>query len=169
MTHPQEAEFGRIREWIQTEAAKRSPEEIRDTVARRFEALFEAVAAIPATAIDRVPDGDEWSPLDVLKHASEWNWQVGEDILHVCLMGERPGNPPPTFEKDGDLLISRQRESLESIWAHVSEADPQGFLGITWEHQFFGQLNWREWYFFLGVHAMDHAKQIQAMGEALDA
>lgn len=92
----------------------------------------------------------------------EWNAQVSEDVLHTCLTGERPGNPVPSLDLDVDGLVAREQATLDSLWAHVSEADPDAFLDVTWEHPFFGQLNWREWFLFLGVHCSDHAGQITA-------
>jgi hypothetical protein len=40
------------------------------------------------------------------------------------------------------------------------------FLDLKWEHPFFGMLNWREWFLFLGVHCTDHAIQIRAASPA---
>lgn len=169
MTHPREAEFGRISDWLHREAAAKSLEEIRDYARAKFDLLYALVRSFPPHLVHSRAPGEEWAPVDALKHVVEWNWQVGEDILHVALTGERPGNPLPDFEPDVEQLIARQEESLDSIYAHVSAADPGGFLDITWEHPFFGQLNWREWYLFLGVHAIDHTGQINEMKQALNA
>jgi hypothetical protein len=169
VTHPLEAEFPRIRAWIQQEAAARSIDEIRDAIVSRYDTLLETINAIPEAQLAAKPAGEDWGPIDAFKHVVEWNWQVGEDILHVCLTGERPGNPLPQFPADRAELIRRQQESLDSVYAHVSAAEPESFLEITWEHPFFGQLNWREWYFFLGVHAMDHTAQISSLHSALNA
>ena len=162
MSQPDPAQFPGIRAYIQREAGSRSLEGIRDYVASRYDAIFAATRALPPERLASPPSENEWSPLEALKHFVEWNWQAGEDILHASLMGERPNNPAPTFAPDLDGLIARARESLDSIWAHVSAADPGGFLELTWEHPFFGELNWREWYFFLGIHAIDHTRQIEA-------
>jgi len=164
VSHPLEARFGEIASLIRSQAAGRSLEEIRDAVAERYATAFAAVRALPEGALTRPVAVGEWSPLEAMKHLVEWNWQVGEDILHACLTGERPGNPPPTFDIPLEALIAKANESLESVWAHVSAADPQGFLDVKWEHPFFGQLNWREWFFFLGLHAVDHTRQVGASG-----
>ncbi len=163
MSVPSPEEFPKIRAWIQSEA-KKDLEEIKASVDARATALFDAANAVPEAQLTEAADED-WSPLDALKHAVEWNWQVGEDVLHVSLTGERPGNAQPEFQADRDSLIARQRESLESIWAHVTAADPQSFLELTWPHPFFGELNWREWFFFIGVHCYDHTGQLKAMSE----
>lgn len=167
MSGPSPEEFPKIRGWIQTQA-KKDLTDIKAYVESRAAELFQAVAAIPESRLNE-PADEDWSPVAAFKHAVEWNWQVGEDVLHVALMGERPGNPVPEFEPDCAGLTARQRESLESVWEHVSAADPESFLELTWPHPFFGELNWREWYFFIGVHCYDHTGQINAMKESLDA
>ena len=167
MNGPSPADFPKIRAWIQSEA-KKELAEIKSSVDARAEELFETVTNVPERQLSLAADGD-WSPLDAFKHAVEWNWQVGEDVLHVSLTGERPGNPIPEFVADLDSLVARQRESLDSVWAHVSAADPQSFLELTWPHPFFGELNWREWFFFIGVHCYDHTGQIRVMSESESA
>lgn len=164
MTHPAADQFPAIRAWIQQQAAEQSLEGIRDYVASQYEQLLEVVCAIPETVLVEPLAPGEWSPIEAFQHVVEWSWQVGEDVLHTCLTGERPGNPPPSFPGEREALASRLRESLDSVWAHVSAADPAAFLDVTWEHPFFGQWNWREWFWFLGVHAMDHANQVRAAG-----
>jgi len=164
MTHPAAEQFPAIRTWIQKQAAEQSLEGIRDYVASQYERLLEAIATVSESTLANPLAEGEWSAIEAFKHVVEWNWQVGEDVLHACLMGERPGNPRPSFPAERDALTSRLRESLDSVWAHVSAADPAAFLDVTWEHPFFGQLNWREWFWFLGVHAMDHTNQVKAAG-----
>ncbi len=167
MSDPTPEQVAKTRPWIQSEARKDLSETQAYVLARANE-LFEAINAIPKPNLSEPCDG-EWSPIDAMKHAVEWNWQAGEDVLHVSLMGTRPANPAPVFEPDREALIARQRESLDSVWEHVSAADPESFLDLTWAHPFFGDLNWREWYFFLGVHCYDHTRQINAMREMLSA
>lgn len=166
MTHPAADQFPAIRAWIQGQAAEQSLEGIRDYVASQYEGLLEAIDVTPGASLAAPAAPGEWSAIEAFQHVVEWNWQVGEDVLHACLMGERPGNPPPSFPADREALTSRLRESLDSVWAHVSAADPTAFLDVTWEHPFFGELNWREWFWFLGVHAMDHTNQVKGAGGA---
>lgn len=165
MSGPTEEQLAGVGAWIRTRAASNSLDETLAWVTERQDRLIAAVEKLTAGELTSAPAPGEWSPIEAFKHVVEWNWQVGEDILHVCLTGERPGNPLPSFEPDRATLIKRQRESLESLWAHVSAADPGAFLEATWEHPFFGTFNWREWFLFLGVHCTDHANQIVAAGE----
>lgn len=164
MSAPTPEQLARVGDWIRREAAAKSLDDILAWVTERQEHLLASAQSLSPAELQTAPAPDEWSPLEALKHVVEWNWQVGEDILHTCLTGERPGNPVPDFAADADALVARQRESLESVWAHVSAAEPDAFLNLKWEHPFFGMLNWREWFLFLGVHCTDHANQIRAGG-----
>lgn len=169
MSGPTPDQLRRVQDWIRSEAAAKSIDDIHAYVSERYDRLSAAVTALPAGTLTITPPGEDWTPIHALKHVVEWNWQVGEDVLHVCLTGERPNNPPPEFPAEREPLLARNRESLDSIFAHVSAADPAGFLHVTWEHPFFGQLNWREWFLFLAVHATDHAGQIRTMSDGANA
>lgn len=169
MTHPMEPEFERIRGYLQQQAADKSIPELFERVKEGMAELVDAARSVPAAVLSTRPPGDDWAPMDCLKHAVQSNLQVAQDVLHVALTGSRPGEPEPELAPDRDVLIAAQESSLESLWAHVSEADPQSNLHITWPHPFFGELNWREWLLFLRIHAKDHARQLTAMGETLRA
>ncbi|HML97016.1 MAG TPA: DinB family protein [Tepidiformaceae bacterium] len=169
MTHPMEAEFGRIRAYLQQQAAEKSVPELFDRVKEGMAELVEAARSVPAALLTSHPPGDDWAPLDCLRHAVQSNLQVAQDVLHVALTGSRPGEPEPELAPDRDALIAAQEASLESLWAHLSEAEPHSNLHVTWPHPFFGELNWREWLLFLRIHAKDHARQLTAMREALRA
>jgi hypothetical protein len=169
MTHPMEAEFARIRGYLQQQAAERSIPELFERVREGMAELLEAARSVPARLLSTNPPGDDWAPMDCLKHAVQSNLQVAQDVLHVALTGSRPGEPEPELPRDREALIAAQEASLESLWAHVSEAEPHANLQVTWPHPFFGELNWREWLLFLRIHARDHARQLAAMREALGA
>lgn len=162
MSAPTPEQLDRVNRWIRREAAARSLEEIHVWVRERQTQLIASARPLTPTQLRTPPADGEWSPLEALRHVVEWNAQVSEDVLHTCLTGERPGNPVPSLDLDVDGLVAREQATLDSLWAHVSEADPDAFLDVTWEHPFFGQLNWREWFLFLGVHCSDHAGQITA-------
>jgi len=169
MTDPRDAEFQRIRTYLQQQAAQKTVAELFERVREGMDDLITAARAIPGALLTTNPAGDEWSPIECLQHAVQSNAHVASDVLHVALSGARSADPEPQFAPDRDALIAAQTASLESLWAHVSEADPAAHTGLTWEHPFFGQLNWREWLLFLRIHAKDHARQLDAMRESLGA
>ena len=162
MTERSQDELARVERWLRDQAASKTLPELFAWVSSKQTDLLSAIRSCSEQALTQSASEGEWSPIQAFKHVVEWNWQVSEDVLHACLTGERPGNPLPTFDADLETLVSRQRESLDSLWAHVSAAEPDSFLGVKWEHPFFGMLNWREWFLFLGVHCTDHANQIKA-------
>lgn len=167
MSDPTPEQLAGVATWIRSEASAKTVEEVHEYVVARVAKLADAARSIAETNLGSVPAGQEWSPIETLRHVAEWTWQCGEDVLHVSLTGERPANALPQFETERDLLLTKLTESVESVYAHVSTADPDSFLETTWEHPFFGQMNWREWHLFLGVHAADHASQIKKLREAL--
>ena len=167
MSDPTPEQLASVEAWIRAEALAKSVEEVHSYVVSRIAKLAEAANAVSTTELASVPAGQEWSPIETLRHVAEWTWQCGEDVLHVSLTGERPASPAPEFEPDRDILLSKLNESVESVYAHVSAADPDSFLDTKWEHPFFGHMNWREWHVFLGVHASDHANQLKELREAL--
>ena len=167
MTDPRAAEFERIRGYLQQQAAQKSVAELFERVREGMNELIAAARAVPAGKLETHPPGDDWAPLDCLQHAIQSNIQVAEDVLHVALTGARPGNAEPALARHPETLIAAQEASLDSLWAHVGEADPAANLHVTWEHPFFGELNWPEWLLFLRIHARDHAGQLAAMREAL--
>ncbi len=166
MTERSQDELAGVERWLRDQAASKTLPELFAWVSSKQTDLLSAIRSCSEQALTQSASEGEWSPIQAFKHVVEWNHQVGEDVLNVCLTGERPGNPLPEFEANRDALITRQQDGLTMLWAHVSEADPESFLSVTWPHPFFGELNWREWFLFVGVHCADHAAQIRAAGNA---
>ena len=169
MSEPTPEQLKQVESWIRSEAASKSVEEVQQWIQSRFDRLAETARAVPSDALTMVPEGEDWTPIGTLKHIAEWTAQCGEDVLHTSLTGTRPGNPPPELPEDRDILLGAIAEAVASVWAHVQAADPASFLDVTWEHPFFGQMNWREWHLFLGVHASDHERQIKELSGAAGA
>jgi len=123
--------------------------------------LAETTVGLTPEQFARAAEG-EWSPHETLSHVVEWTVRASQEVLYVALSGELP--PPADITVTGAAreLLDQQREALDSLYAHVREADPTAFLDFTWEHPIFGPLNWREWLLFLELHCIDHARQIGA-------
>jgi hypothetical protein len=123
--------------------------------------LAESALELSPADLDRAVNGG-WSPREVLSHVVEWTVRASQQVLYIALSGELP--PPTDIALPGAAqeLLVRQREALDSLYAHVREADPTAFLEFTWDHPIFGPLNWREWLLFLELHYIDHARQIGA-------
>jgi hypothetical protein len=172
------SERERLRQYLVEQAAAKTVEELIERVEAGMAELSAAARAIPAGRFGERPPGDAWSPLDCLRHAVYWNSEVARGVLHAALTGEVVMGPVPAgalppedagvpFEPEA--LLEVQAQANASLYEHVRAAEPGAFLDVRWEHPFFGALNWREWLLFLRLHALDHARQLAAMREALGA
>lgn len=169
MADPEQAERESLRGYLQQQAAKRTVEELVARVQESVDAVAAAARAVPAHRLDELGpgEGEPWTPVDCLRHIVEWNRLVAQQVLYVALSGELPeagAGPPLPGTIEG--LLAVQTEAIDSLYAHVRDAEPNAYLDVTWEHMFFGRLNWREWFLFLRVHNLDHAAQLQALGVA---
>lgn len=161
----------RIRGYLQAQAAKLSLAELVAKVRADQEQVRAAAGAVPAARFcDRPADG-EWSANEVFAHVVESGSMVVSGIRSV-LDG---GSPAPVSDRirpeparlpaaDWWQQLTQDREIL---FDRVLTASGDEHLDITWTHQFFGDLNWREWLLFLRIHDLDHARQMQAITEAL--
>lgn len=161
---PANPEFERIRAYLQVQAREKSTEALVTRVQAGVDELHAAARAVPASRWEVPHEGEEWSPRGCLEHAIKSDAGVARAVLHVALTGEQaPSDEETTVPEDRESAIAQHKETFDSLYAHVLEADPKAFLDVTWEHKFFGQLNWREWLLFLRIHTKDHADQLKKM------
>ena len=165
MSFPTE-EAARIREYLRTEAAAPSVDELIERVEEGAGELAVAAHAVPESQLEVRPDPDSWSPLDCLSHVVQWNVLSAQQVLWVALSGELPAEEKVPLPRDRAGLLNLNREALDSLYVHVREAEPTAFLETTWQHPFFGELNWREWLLFIRLHCRDHARQLASMQSA---
>lgn len=162
----------RIRGYLQTQAAKLSLPELTAKVRSDMEQLHAAIGAIPAGRMHDVPAAGGWSANDVLGHLTETSRRVAVDIAGVLDEGRQPGGIadallPAGLSQDGLSWWTALLGDREPLLARVNRASGDEHLGITWDHPFFGPLNWREWVLFLRLHDLDHARQLRGIAEAL--
>ena len=153
----------RIRGYLQGQAAQRTTDELCSRVQEGVDELAAAARGVPESALHAIPEGDEWTPIACLKHAAASNMQVAQQVLYAALEGYLPGGAEPEVPTDVGSILAAHAEAIDSLYAHVRSADPEANLELKWPHQFFGELNWREWLLFLRIHSRDHARQLVAM------
>jgi hypothetical protein len=160
-------EFERIRGYLQEQASSKTIEELITRVEEGVTELEQAGRSVPESALKTIPPGEEWSPWQCISHIIETNLSVGRQVLHVAHTGELPPPEEPAVPDSVDAAFRHHREAMDSLYAHVRDAQPDAFLEVTWPHMMFGQLNWREWFIFLRIHCRDHARQLNTMLEAV--
>jgi len=167
-----EEEVARVRSYLASQAMRRAPAQLVETLREAHQQFLAATAAVPDAAFRTVPREGEWSAADVLAHVCSIAAFDERSICGVIERGEQPANVDdalehaPTDATREQMLadIAALRERLMTV---VLQADPQAHLDIVWGHNEFGNMNWREWLLFARVHTLDHARQMQAIAAVL--
>lgn len=162
MTFPPDV-IERGRAYLKSKSAELSVEEAIARVEAALEKAHEAARAVPADRFDVSPAAGEWSGEECFRHLVEWDVRNARQILYAALSGELPPKADVELPAGREALLAQHSEAIDSLFAHVREASPDAFLDVTWEHPFFGALNWREWLLFLELHNRDHGGQLQAI------
>ena len=153
-----------LAESIKSQAAKLSVEESVERLRAAANALHSAARAVEA--FDAVPDSGERSVADCLVHVVQQSLRHGREILYVAFSGGLPPDQDDSLPTSCEALIATHDQALESLWAHVREADPGSFLSVRWSEPVVGALNWREWLVFLEVHCKEHTEQLRTLIDA---
>jgi hypothetical protein len=167
MPDPTPDEIDQITALIHAQAEKLTIPEIQEKVAAAAEGLRVAALAIDEADYDRQPSNDEWTPRFALNHVVSWQLHDARFILYVALTGELPMEEEVILPPDRDGMLAKLNEAFESLYIHLADATPDYFLDTKWPHKWFGELNWREWLYFLRLHSMDHTRQLNEMREGL--
>jgi len=115
---------------------------VEEAIARIDEAQERVAAAARALSEDEFAGSGQV----VLREHAELVQRVAQQVLYVALSGELPpdgGAPEPPHGREA--MLSSVREALDSLYVHVREADPEGFLDCTWRHPQMGEMDWRGW------------------------
>jgi len=135
-------------------------------------ALMERTGADCTRCLDDVDEeqatfshDQEWSIKEVLGHMLTSGAGVNREIGN--LVEDRPSTREARMGvvRGADRPIEELRQALSRLWresGRLAAALPEdGSTERTFEHPFFGPLNFREWIAFQRIHAMDHIQQIE--------
>ena len=162
----------RVRGYLQTQAAKLSVVELTEKVRSDMDQLHAAAAGVAAERFCDRPAAQEWSANEVMAHVLDGAKSVSGSIVAVLDRGATPGPLFDRIEKTDDRRTADEWWSAlvverEALFQRVKAATGDEHLDVTWQHPFFGPLNWREWLLFLRIHDLDHARQIAAISAAV--
>jgi hypothetical protein len=167
-----EEEVARVRSYLASQAMRRTPEQLVETLREAQRQFLAATNAVPDSAFRTIPREGEWSAADVLAHVRTIAAYDARSICGVIERGEQPSDVDDALEHaqtnaTREQLLADIESYRERLIAVVLQADPQAYLDIVWGHNEFGNMNWREWLLFARVHTLDHARQIQAITAVL--
>ncbi|MDP2675415.1 MAG: DinB family protein [Dehalococcoidia bacterium] len=142
-------------------------------------ALMERTGSDCARCLDGVSDrqasfshGEEWSMKEVVGHMLGSGEAINREI--AGLAAGREASPPGRtgLTAGGDRPIEELRRALAGLWAEtgrlVASLPEDGNLERTWDHPWFGPLNFKEWIAFQRLHTMDHIQQMERLKEHTD-
>jgi hypothetical protein len=167
-----EEEVARVRSYLASQAVRRTPAQIVEALRDAHSQFLEATSAVPDAFFRTPPQEEEWSAADVLAHVRLIAAIDERSIRGVIERGEQPpemrdGMEAAPLRTTREEMLAELGRSREQLIALVLGADPQAHLDITWGHDEFGKMNWREWLLFARVHTLDHMRQMQALAEKL--
>ena len=156
--------------YIQHQAAKSASD---------LAALMERTGADCAGCLDGVSDaqagfshGDEWSMKEVVGHMLLAGKAVNREIANLVEGGRVSQAGRTGVTAGGDRPVEELRGALAELWVEtgrlVSRLPEDGSLERTWDHPWFGPLNFKEWIVFQRLHAMDHIQQMDRLKEHSD-
>ena len=163
-------EFARIRGYLQSQAAKLTVPELVSKVRADLQQVKAAIESVPADCWHDRPSEGEWCANEVAAHLAGSSASVARGIESVIATGARPGRVADTIERTTDERSPADwwqtlKTDRETFFANIAGARGDEHLDVKWDHAMFGDLNWREWLLFMRIHDLDHARQIQAIGE----
>jgi hypothetical protein len=165
-------EIARVRGYLASQAMKRTPAQLIDTLREAHQQFLAAAAAVPDPLFRVAPGDAEWSAADVMGHMLIIAAIDETAIPGVIERGEQPPDivdliSPAPADMTREQMLAELERLRERLIASVLNADPAAHLDILWGHNEFGQMNWREWLLFARVHTLDHTRQMQTIAHTL--
>ncbi len=165
-------EIARVRSYLASQAMKRTPAQLVETLRDAHQQFLAASAAVPDPLFRVAPASEEWSAADVMGHVLIIAAIDEQSIPGVIERGEQPPDivdliSPASADTTREQMLAELERLREQLIASVLKADPNAHLDIVWGHTEFGKMNWREWLLFARVHTLDHTRQMQAIARSL--
>src|SRR5260221_1585458 len=121
-------EVARVRSYLASQAMRRTPQQLIETLREAHHQLLAATAAIPDAAFHTTPQEGEWSAADVLAHVRTIAALEEQSICGVIERGEQPPSvddaleQAPTNAKREQLLADKNvlRERWMPAWSQAS-------------------------------------------------
>ena len=151
-----------ILSYVRRKAAEWTPEQMAQRVEAAVAELEAAARAVPADLLEVRQEGQEWSPLECIRHVAEVNHGTATRVRGVVSEGVVPDEIPAVPQSREDVLATHAGVIAGAISA-VREGNADPDAEIVWLHPFLGDLNWREWLLTLRVHSLDHARQLEVL------
>ena len=115
------------------------------------------------------PDEQEWSAAQIGDHVSLSTGMLG-NITGLLAKGQGVSDadwdPPPQFRGEASDLgdVKKRLGELAGFAGRLfDEGAKTNNLDVKANNSFLGDMNWREWYYFLRIHTQSHIEQIEKL------
>jgi DinB superfamily len=146
-----------------------SDDQCREQVRAAFSRLGSALASLSGEQATWKPNAEEWSAAQVGDHVALATG-VMANITGLLAKGQavtdEDWDPPPQFRGNAEDVgdVKRRLGELPAETDKLfDEAVKTDRLDLKANNSQLGDMNWREWFYFLGVHADDHIGQIEKL------
>ena len=156
-----------ILSYVRRKSAEWTTDQLVQRVEEGVARLEAAMHAVPASALDRTPPGEEWTPLRCIQHVVDINRSTASRCASVAARGVVRADPPAPAQPDRERAINEHAADLAAACIALRAMPGAEHLEVTWPHPFLGELNWREWFLTIRVHCLAHADQLDGMARAL--
>jgi hypothetical protein len=149
-----------------------SDDALKRAVRETFSKLGSALESLSGEQATWKPEEAEWSAAQVGDHvalATGVMCNVTGLLAKGQAVTDADWDPPPQFRGDA-ADVADVKKRLGELPAFTDRLFEDGVktdrLDETANNSLLGDMNWREWFYFLGVHANDHFGQIEKLRSA---
>ena len=146
-----------------------SDDQVKKDVHDAFSRLASTLGSLSGEQATWKPDEAEWSAAQVGDHVALATGVMG-NVLALLAKGQAvtdaDWDPPPQFRGDasnaGDVKkrLGELPNATDSLFDEGVKTDRRDCKANNSQ---LGDMDWREWFYFLGVHANDHVGQIETL------
>lgn len=164
-----EAEFAERRTRLLGPMEGMSDAELKQDLRESFSKLASVIDSLSDEQATWKPGEQEWSAAQVGDHIALSTGMLGS-ITGLLAKGQSvtdvDWDPPPQFKGDAADLgnVKRRLGELppyaDTLFEEGSSTDG---LDVKANNSFLGDMNWREWFYFLRIHAQAHIEQIEKL------
>ena len=144
-------------------------DDLKREVRESYSKLSSALESFSDQQATWKPDDQEWSAAQVGDHVALSTGMLG-NITGLLAKGQAvtdvDWDPPPQFRGDSADVsdVKRRVRELASVTDKLFDEGIQtDRTDVKANNSFLGDMNWREWFYFLRVHVESHVEQMEKL------
>jgi hypothetical protein len=146
--------------------AKKSLPELAELMERTGEDCARCLEGVSEAQASFAHD-EEWSMKQVLEHMLGSSAAINTEISNLAAGKASAPAGQTGVTRESKRSIGQLVAALADLWAEtgrlVASLPEDGNLAATWDHPWFGSLNFKEWIAFQRMHALDHVQQMEKL------